>query len=149
MEILRFEPSHLEGIIPREPDFSGPDWPSVEIRGRFYSENGPAYTLMAKGRVIACGGVVLIHAKAGEAWVITTDEVEKYPLLFHKTIKRGLTVIMEEFKLRRVQALVSRDWPRAGRWIERLGFSNEGLMAAFGPDGTDYIRYAKVARRYE
>ena len=149
MEIIRFKPSHLEGLNTRVPMPHGQGWPEMAVRGRFYADNGPGYTLLVRGRIIVCAGVVLFHARAGEAWVVSTPEVEKYPVLFHKSIKRGLGFIMEEFELNRVQALVSAQWPRAGAWIERLGFSREGIMAAFGPDGSDYIRYAKVIRRYE
>jgi len=151
MEILRFDPTHLRGITPREPDPPGLNLPCAAIRAGFFAQHGPAYTLTAHGRVIACGGVALLRDRVGEAWVITTAEVDRYPFLFHKTVKRGLAIIMEEFGLRRVQAHVNREWPEARQWIERLGFSEEGLMAAIGAVGEQiaYIRYGKVEKKYE
>jgi len=149
MRILRFDPTHLHGITPREPGPPGLKLPCAAIRAGFFAQHGPAYSLVVHNRVIACGGVALTHSRTGEAWVITAPEVDQYPLLFHKTVKRALAIITEEFGLRCVQAHVNREWPEARQWIERLGFSEEGLMAAFGPGSADYIRYVKMENGYE
>ena len=44
----------------------------------------------------------------------------------------------------RIQAAVRADWPEAQRFAEFLGLENEGLMRKYGPDGSDYFRFAKV-----
>ena len=52
--------------------------------------------------------------------------------------------IIKEQELVRIQAAVRADWPEAQRFAEFLGLENEGLMRKYGPDGSDYFRFAKV-----
>ena len=40
---------------------------------------------------------------------------------------------------------VHRMWDGVGEaYAQWLGFEKEGIMRKYGPDGTDYIRYARV-----
>ena len=52
--------------------------------------------------------------------------------------------IQEEHKLFRIQASVSVLDLTANRYAQWLGFQKEGIMKKYGPDGTDYVRYARL-----
>jgi RimJ/RimL family protein N-acetyltransferase len=52
--------------------------------------------------------------------------------------------IQEEHKLYRIQASVSVLDLTANRYAQWLGFQKEGIMKKYGPDGTDYVRYARL-----
>jgi len=52
--------------------------------------------------------------------------------------------IQETHELSRIQASVCASDVRANRYAQWLGFEKEGIMRKYGPDGTDYIRYARV-----
>jgi RimJ/RimL family protein N-acetyltransferase len=53
--------------------------------------------------------------------------------------------VQEDNDLQRIQASVHANDKQAIRYVEWLGFENEGLMKKFGPDGSDYYRFARVA----
>jgi RimJ/RimL family protein N-acetyltransferase len=52
--------------------------------------------------------------------------------------------LQEEFDYQRIQASIAVTDKTAKRFAEWLGFQNEGVMKKYGPDGTDYYRYARV-----
>ena len=66
------------------------------------------------------------------------------PFAVAKYSSQLLQHVIEENKLTRVQASVHVDDKQAVRYVEWLGFENEGLMKKFGPDGSDYYRFARV-----
>ena len=63
------------------------------------------------------------------------------PLGLTKAVKGWLD---SQKAYRRIQANVKADDERAVRWIRLLGFENEGLMRAFGPDGADFRRFVRL-----
>jgi len=67
------------------------------------------------------------------------------PLLVARYSKRGLDAIIRDNKIRRVQASVSVVDDVAVRFAEWMGFDEEGVMRAYGLDGSDYYRYARVS----
>ena len=44
--------------------------------------------------------------------------------------------------LKSLQAIVRSDFKDAHKLAKFLGFESEGLMRKYGPDGSDYERYA-------
>jgi len=104
--------------------------------------SGRAYTI-ANGVPIACGGVLPLWKGVGEGWVVTSDLVEKYPLIFAKTVWRAMTELIVDMGLERIQTVVDSEHTVSQRWVERMGFKNEGLMKKY-LGGRDFIRYAIV-----
>jgi len=104
---------------------------------------GPGFTGLMDGEIIASGGVVILWKGVGEAWVVSSPLVEKYPLIFAKTIARKLREIIRESGLVRVQTMVDAEHIVSQRWIERMGFVQEGLMRKY-LQGRDFWRYALV-----
>jgi RimJ/RimL family protein N-acetyltransferase len=51
---------------------------------------------------------------------------------------------MENNDLWRVQASVHANDEKAYRFADWCGFEEEGLMRMFGPDKSDYYRFARV-----
>tara|TARA_R100000808_G_scaffold19385_1_gene42091 strand:- start:7075 stop:7497 length:423 start_codon:yes stop_codon:yes gene_type:complete len=102
------------------------------------------YTLFEEDVVLGIGGVHNIWQGVGEAWLLLGKEAFARP----KTVARH-TVYMfahmqEEYKYQRIQASISVKDVKAKRFAEWLGFENEGIMKKYGPDGSDYYRYARV-----
>ena len=52
--------------------------------------------------------------------------------------------MQDDASLKRIQASVHTNDQQAIRYVEWLGFENEGLMKKYGPDGSDYYRFARV-----
>ena len=51
---------------------------------------------------------------------------------------------MSTNKIWRLQTAVKSNFKTGLRFAEFLGFKNEGLMKAYGPDKTDYYRMARI-----
>lgn len=145
MHIVPFEVSHVDDLASR--------WPDTEAIGALgadqswavaCAEAGPAITIFVDGKPIAAAGVAVLWPGVGEAWTIVTPRAENAKLAFHKAVRRSLDDVQNHLPLSRVQAVVRADYERSQRWIERLGFANEGLMKNYGPEGADYYRYGRV-----
>ena len=104
---------------------------------------GPAFTGVANGEIIACGGILPLWKGVGEAWVVSSELVSLYPITFAKVIWRKLKSIIEELELERVQTTVDVEHKVSQKWLERMNFENEGLMRKF-LGGRDYYRYAWI-----
>lgn len=95
--------------------------------------------------IIACGGVMETWPGGGDAWVMASDLVEKYPVFFHREIKRGLAAARTKYRLHRIQLTVRCDLPaNYHRWVEMLGFRFEGLQRMSDPGRNDHYRYALI-----
>jgi hypothetical protein len=103
---------------------------------------GKAYTI-TNGQPVACGGILPLWNGVGEGWVVTSPMVEKYPILFTKTIWRATYRLIESMDLDRVQTVIDAEHTVSQKWAERMGFKNEGLMRKY-LGGRDFYRYALV-----
>ncbi|GAF67455.1 unnamed protein product [marine sediment metagenome] len=106
---------------------------------------GPAYTI-TNGVPIACGGILPLWEGVGEGWVVTSSLVEKYPIIFAKTVWRSTLELIESMDLDRIQTVVDAEHTVSQIWVERMGFKNEGLMRKY-LGGRDFIRYALIRER--
>jgi hypothetical protein len=118
------------------------NFPNPELIAKKFTR-GIAYTIEAPEGLVASGGVIPLWKGVGEAWVVTSDLVEKYPIFFAKTVWRKLHEILDVNGIERVQTTIHRDHMVSQRWAERMGFENEGLMRRF-LGGEDYYRYALI-----
>lgn len=146
--VIKFEPDHLNGFILRGHTQSPLEALKglKERLGEFMRPNSHAYTLVVGFEIIGCAGVIESWPGGGEAWAMLSSSVEKYPLFFHRAIKRGLDRIRATYRLHRIQLTVRVDLPHNyHRWVEILGFRFEGLQKMSDPDRNDHYRYALVS----
>jgi len=108
-----------------------------------YARNGPAYTVFDGERPIFAAGVSVPWKGFGEAWMLMGIDAKKYPLSVYRHVSKMLAAIIADLALHRVQAVIADGQPHLVRWIEKLGFRRECVMRAFGPDGGDYVLYAR------
>lgn len=109
--------------------------------GLLYERGGPAFTGLVDGEVGGCAGVVLFWPGVGEAWAVLTETGREHPVQATELVRTGLRTVIDGMRLRRVQADVSADFLPGHRWIRLLGFSYEGTMPRYGPNGEDFVRY--------
>ena len=145
LEVRKYRPDDYMVIKRRHFDsltflnFPNPSAISVNL------SKGPAYTI-TNGTPIACGGILPLWKGVGEGWVVTSDFVEKYPILFAKTVWRNMAALIESMDLERIQTVVDAEHDVSRKWVERMGFKSEGLMRKY-IGGRDYIRYALIRER--
>ena len=126
MELVPFRPEHLAEI---EPPAVTPE--QLALYCRHYRACGPAWTGIAAGRVVGCGGIVPDKDGCGLAWAILSHPVRAAAV--HRTVLRLLN---SRAIPPRLAAAARADWPGACRWLERLGFRDLGIEG-------EYRRYVK------
>ena len=104
---------------------------------------GPAFTVVAGVVPIGCGGVVIIWPGVGEAWALASERIAEYPMITRLT-KKILATIMHEGGLHRIGAWALVEQPRNQRWLQALGFVEEGISKHYLTDRRDVIRYGLV-----
>lgn len=145
LHIIAFEPEHLGQMLPRK--FEAAEMAYVgdpELYTRAYLQRGPAWTGIVRDQIMGCAGVCLLWRGVGEAWMVTTELVARCPLAFHRAIAGRLDEVMMSMNLWRLQAAIHAEHEVSRRWVQRLGFEEEGIMQRYGPDGKDYVRFARV-----
>lgn len=146
IDLAPFEPSDLAEMelqAHQAAEMAGlGDWRAASAA---LVEAGPCWTARHAGRVVAAGGVRVIWRGRAEAWaLIGAVPRGAWPAL-HRLVVRALDRLAADLGLRRIEASCAWGWPPGHRWLRLLGFTEEGLARAYGPDGRDFWRYARVA----
>ena len=102
------------------------------------------YSLFDQDEVIGIGGIHNIWDHVGEAWLLLGKDAVTKPTSVARHTAYMFDYLQEEFDYKRIQASIAVTDKTAKRFAEWLGFQNEGVMKKYGPDGTDYYRYARV-----
>lgn len=102
-----------------------------------------AWAVEREGELLAVAGISRLWAGRGVCWCYLARSIPKavWPAL-HRAALRGI----EGAGLRRIEAEVVAGWRPGERWAGLLGFYPEGVMHAYGPNGEDFTRWARVRR---
>lgn len=145
--IVPFKPGHALAIQRRDADRLATAGVDREEWARRCANAGPAWTMASDGQIVACMGVALFWSGTGEVWAVTSGLVETLRLAFYRMSKQGIAALQDQaggLRLRRVQATVPVWHQRSRLWVEALGFQPEGTLRLYGPDGSDFIMYART-----
>lgn len=125
--------------------FKGMDKTSQDILVNSLKNNtANAYTLEHNGEIIGSSGFISPWPGVAEGWGFFSSLIYKYPLAFHKTVKVMIPAVEEKHGLKRVSVLCMKNFPKAVKWLERLGFEYEGEMRNAGPGGETMLRFARI-----
>ena len=145
--VVPFEPWHAHLLKPIENS----EFKALEIAGdldyfsQAYTHTSLlAFTGLVGGYCIGMAGIFPLWDGVAEAWMFGSDLFPKYPKFIFKHSKQIMDMAFRHFDIHRLQAAVAVDKPINRRFVEKLGFVDEGIMRKYGTRGTDYIRYAKV-----
>jgi len=130
----------LDGII--EPGVLGN--PQHARWAAAYKEHGPAFTGVRDGRIIGCGGIMMLWPGVGEAWANLAPAVKHSPKDVLYCLRKGLEIISSAYELRRVQAIATPSFPESVRLLKHLGFVEEGVMRGYWENGEDAVMMARV-----
>ena len=101
--------------------------------------NSYAWTGIADGRVIGCGGLITQDPHRALAWV-TLGIVPRRAWV---AIVRKIAVVLATGP-RRIEAAVKDGFENGCRLVDLLGFTREGVMHGWGADGSDFVLFARV-----
>jgi len=138
----RVIPFHKEHLYEIETNFEFPETAKDAIVA---SADSDSFTLCEEDSVIMCGGVHNIWTGVGEAWLVLSGKAYGMPITVARCTQNVFQTIMENNNLWRIQASVHTGDAQSVRFAEWLGFENEGMMKMFGPDKSDYYRFARVS----
>lgn len=144
IEVRDFRPEDVDGLEPPEVHVRSleaiGDWRKMI---RTSAATGPCWTALHEGRVLGVAGLGVHWEGRAEAWCLLAREVPTrlWPAI-HRAALRGI----EAAGFRRVEATAKQGFEPAGKWLRMLGFVPEGVMPAYGPDGADHMRWARVRR---
>ncbi|MGF7151324.1 hypothetical protein FHS96_004987 [Sphingomonas zeicaulis] len=102
---------------------------------------GPAFTARdAGGRVIACAGLIEVHAGHATAWArLAADKGHDF-VAFTRATRR----VLDASSYRRIDTPVMADFLAGCRWAQLLGMGLEARLRAYGAGGEDVLVYARV-----
>jgi hypothetical protein len=103
---------------------------------------GQAMTVIEGERILLCGGIIPEGPTSGLMWAVLTKGAGRHMTFFH----RGVLRFIDMQGLRRIEATVEKGFGEGCRWLKLMGFKYEGDMEAYGVDGKDHERWARVRR---
>ncbi len=112
---------------------------TLERREHSYIE-----TITFDGKPVAIIGMVIAWRGCGTVWSVTSDGLEDAPEKFNALVLEMIEEYTRVFKLWRLQFNVLANFRLGIRWAKQIGFSSEGLMQKFDPEGRDYYRFARI-----
>jgi len=105
---------------------------------------GLSFTLLHNNNPVCSGGIVPLWNGVAEGWVISSKRIYKERIRASRLIRKRTDLLCAANKIWRLQTAVKSNFKTGLRFAEFLGFKNEGLMKAYGPDKTDYYRMARI-----
>lgn len=139
MNVIPFQPQHFERLDLQASQAVALSHVTPAYT-RALAECGPALTVMHGERVLGCGGMAVMPFGVGCLWAFLAGDSGPHFVGIHRVVSRFL----EAIPMRRVETSVLAGFQPGCRWMDMLGFQFEGVMRAYGPDGADYLRYARV-----
>ena len=108
------------------------------------AQSGNAFTAILHGSPVACFGSVHIWHGVEEMWLLIEERGRK----FSKSLTRA-AMAYRDFRvisgnLHRIQITVRCEDMRAVRWGIAIGFTIDGMMKAYGPDGSDHYLMSRT-----
>lgn len=147
INIIPFKSAHAEYILTQELNDKKLELAPQHKKYAMYLEyENASFTAIVNGKPIAAGGIFILWDNVAEGWVLATSEIWNYKLTMAKIFKKRTDVLVKENKIKRLQTAVKADFELGHKFAQFLGLEKEGLMKHYGPDGSDYIRYARIMK---
>lgn len=144
VEIAAFLPEDIDALDPQRQhllEAADADWRAM---AKLAGERGPAWTGRHQGRVIGCAGFALLWQGRAAAWCLLAPDIPRPAWLgIHRAVAARMAQL-PALGVRRVEAEAQFNFLPGNRWLRLLGFELEGLARRFGPDGSDFNRYARL-----
>jgi RimJ/RimL family protein N-acetyltransferase len=142
MQIVPFEAAHLR-MMNFQPAQQNLDTEYLEEHAACLTRSNIAYTAVENGRVVASGGIVEKWQGVAFAWFFFDQDVGGRSFVhIHKTVQRFTRILLKE-RYHRIECTVDVEHREGRRWMDLLGFTLEGMLRKYGPDGRDHFIYAR------
>jgi len=132
MNLRPFDRAHFDTI------------PDYRERLLAITQAGLSKTAVVDGDMVCSFGVVELWPGVAEAWMLTSYNVERFPISLTRGARRYFDHIYSDLKLHRLQIMVDCRNVIAIKWAKALKLTEEGTLRGYGPDGSDHLVFAKV-----
>ena len=144
-EIVPYQVQHGDDMIEFGLNDKLMDWDANFTENRIdFALAGLSFTLLHNNNPVCSGGIVPLWTGVAEGWVISSKRICKERIKASRLIRKRTDILCAANKIWRLQTAVKSNFKTGLRFAEFLGFKNEGLMKAYGPDKTDYYRMARI-----
>lgn len=160
VHIIPFEPEHATYLASRSIEGIDPGEEDVLATAKRWSVSGPAFTATyldsgeafdvdkiedVRGRIVGCGGLMLLWPGVGQGWVIIDKKVrESLRREAYTVVAAKIAELSFKYKLHRIQAVVRVDLPPALKYAANLGFKPEGVLRQYDSQKRDYMMFSMV-----
>lgn len=139
-----FEPRHLGRLrLQRAQSDAQPFLAAPDLYGPIIDHDEMAFSLLRKGNPIACFGVLPWSAWRGHAWALIGEGFGAVREWAIPRINDGLDRLQRR-GMHRLEATVQWEFRYARRFVQRLGFEEEGTMKAYGHDRQNYVLFSRI-----
>ena len=139
MIIIPFRPAHIDAFTAQIEQ--------AEMRPYFGPEYADAiaqtdsFTGFADGKIVGCAGFISQWPGRATCWALIADGVTKRQWVeIDRVVRRAIELRTE----RRLEATCDTSFAGGHAWLRHLGFTREGTLRAYTPDGRDNDMYARV-----
>ena len=105
-----------------------------------FLEDGDSYAVYEGDTLMVCAGVIELMPGRWQAWAMLGPDTGKIMVPLTRAVARYFA----SRKYKRVETCIDPNFPEAIRWAELLGFTFEGRMKKYLPNGADQLLYARV-----
>lgn len=105
--------------------------------------SGISVAVIHDEKVIGIGGMSPLWEGVADGWSIVTPWLIDHPIAMTKAFRIFINQYSTKFK--RVQITVEEGFEQGRAFAEFLGFTPEGRMEYYSPDGKTHIRYARIS----
>ena len=149
MNIIPFKESHLaileKNIRNKKMYMLTNDTGEISKDWSWLCKNkGHSHTVMQDGEIVNVTGCIIAWKGVADVYLIGSDKIEEHKIFVARSVMTALYMVEQAFKLHRVQATVKEDYTSARKWMEWMGFKNEGILKNFSPERENYVMYART-----
>lgn len=145
VKVIPFEPWHLklfdEGEFYARPELD------AETRSYLYRQI-QGMTLLIGGEIAGIMGVAPIWDGLGEVTMVPSPLLYRHLKVVLRQAPTWIDTAFNVLGLRRLQALSLVDHPKHARFLKALGFTHEGTLRGYGPNGEDFHIHAIVRKHH-
>ena len=148
--VREFRPSDPSNLIAQEAQVSEAHSVSSWTRRDWEAQRDlsiESWTAVRDETTVAFGFIWPRWAGRAESGMIISASVVGVMMLpIHRHVMSVLESSYSKHSLHRIETVVRVGFDAGVRWAEMLGFSLEGRMSRYGPDRSDYLLYARLAK---
>lgn len=109
--------------------------------------NDYAWTGLVAGCVAGVGGVLPQWRGRAVAWALISETLTAHNFLRAHHKVRDVLAAAHRDGWHRIETTVDSGFDAGHRWVRALGFTPEGLMRAYSPEGRDHVLYVHLPER--